>query len=76
MGSVKVVAPEKGKVKFVHQLNSDGSPYAKDVTIEAQPGVDPSRVDWTQQNGQIGILSWGFSRSEVEGLLFPEEEGS
>ena len=75
MGMVKVVAPTKGKVTFVHQLNGDGTPYAEDVTIEAQPGVGESRVDWTDRDGQVGTLSWGFSAQpgiDPASIPFPE----
>jgi hypothetical protein len=74
-GYVKVVAPAPGKVVFVHQLNNDGTPYAEDVTIEAQPGVDPGRVDWTARDGQVGSLSWSFSQTNGStGLKFPGDE--
>lgn len=73
MGLCKVVATS-GKVVFVHQLNQDGTPYAEDVTIEAQPGVPASRVDWSKFNGQVGTIGWSFSpyTTVPEGLLFPE----
>ena len=75
MGFCKVVAKADGKVVFVHQLNSDGTPYAEDVTIEAQSGVAPGRVNWTDRDGQIGTISWSFSPQEnVTGLKFPESD--
>ena len=74
MGLCKVVASE-GKVRFVHQLNSDGTPYAEDVTIEAQEGVPASRVDWADKDGQIGTISWSFTPyPTATGLLFPEDK--
>lgn len=74
MGFSKVVAKTDGRVVFVHQLNSDGTPYAEDVTIEAQPGVAAGRVDWTSKDGQIGTISWTFNPYDPapEGLKFPD----
>ena len=74
MGMSKVVAKADGKVVFVHQLNQDGTPYAEDVTIEAQEGVAAGRVDWTAKDGQVGVISWTFTPYEnVTGLKFPED---
>lgn len=73
MGMSKVVAKADGKVVFVHQLNQDGTPYAEDVTIEAQAGVAAGRVDWTAKDGQIGVISWSFTPYDNAGdLKFPE----
>lgn len=62
-----------GKVKFVHQLNSDGSAYAEDVTLTSDV---PGRLAyWAEQDGKVGVISYSFSASspQPEGLLFPEE---
>jgi len=75
MGYCKVKS-SNGKVVFVHQLNQDGTPYAEDVTIEAQKGVPASRVDWSDKDGQIGTISWSFSPTtglDPAGFKFPEE---
>ena len=75
MGSCKVVAKSKGKVVFVHQLSIDGTAYAEDVTIEAQPGVEASRVDWTDRDGQVGNISWVFTPTQTDptNIRFPED---
>jgi len=75
MGYSKLVKVSDRKVRFVHQLNSDGTAYAEDVTIELQEGVDPSRLAYlTAQDGKVGIASWSFSPADVPtDLLFPEE---
>lgn len=70
MSKIKVVGP--GKVKAVHQLNSDGTACAEDVTIESDV---PGRLDWLEkQDGKVGVFSFSFSAYETEpdGLLFPE----
>lgn len=75
MGMSKVVVDSPTKVRLVHQLNGDGSAYAEDLTVELQPGVDASRLDYLKnQDGKIGVVSFGFSAYDPapEGLLFPE----
>lgn len=76
LSKVKVLGP--GKVKLVHQLNNDGTPYAEDVTVEVQPGVDPSRIDFlTKQDGKIGVASFSFSaydNVDESQMKFPEDE--
>ena len=77
MGSSKVKKIAPGKVKFVHQLNPDGTAYAEDVTIEVQPGVDPSRLSYLEsQDGQIGLLSYSFQpvTGDQSSLKFPEDQ--
>ena len=77
MGLSKVVRLENGRgVKLVHQLDQDGTPYAEDVTIEVQPGVDPSRLSYLlSKEGQIGVAGWNFVAEENvdhSGIKFPE----
>jgi hypothetical protein len=77
MGSSKVRKISDRKVKFVHQLNADGSAYAEDVTIELQKGVDPGRLEYLASlDGQVGVVSYSFSPSpgDHSSLKFPEEE--
>ena len=76
MGYSKIIAKAPGKVRIVHQLDTDGKPYAEDVTIEAQEGVPASRVDWTDKDGQVGVVSWSFSpvSHDTSSLKFPESE--
>lgn len=73
MGLSKIKVVEPGKVKVLHQLNGDGTPYAEDVTIES---VVPGRLDWLEsQDGKIGVFSFSFSPSgdpAPEGLLFAD----
>jgi hypothetical protein len=73
MGYSKVVAKDNGKVVFVHQLNPDGTAYAEDITIEVQDGVEPSRVDWSQRDGQVGVISVSFSPApgDTSAVQFP-----
>jgi hypothetical protein len=75
MGYCKVVDKGNGKVVFVHQLGMDGEPYAEDVTIEAQKGVPPTRVDWSKQDGQVGTISWSFTPTtgDTSSIKFPED---
>jgi hypothetical protein len=75
MGSSKVVVISPRKVKLVHQLGSDGVPYAEDITIELQPDVDEYRLKFlVDQDGKIGYGSFSFSAQnpQPEGLKFPE----
>lgn len=76
MGYAKVVKITDRKVRLEHQLNSDGTAYAEDVTIEVADSVDPSRIAWlTSQDGKVGIASFGFSPATyaVDGALFPSD---
>ncbi|MDA8394793.1 MAG: hypothetical protein M0T72_06035 [Candidatus Dormibacteraeota bacterium] len=76
MGLSKVVPLANGRgVKLVHQLNSDGTPYAEDITIEVQPGVDPERLSYLlSKAGTVGAAGWSFAPMDgVHGLLFPED---
>lgn len=76
MGMSKVVPLANGRgVRLVHQLDTDGTPYAEDVTIEVQPGVDPERLSYLlSKAGTIGTASFGFTPMEgIQGLLFPED---
>ena len=78
MGYSKVVAITERKVKFVHQLDSDGTAYAEDITIEIDETVDPSRLKYlVDQDGKIGYASVSFSaatESEQNSTVrFPEE---
>jgi hypothetical protein len=73
MGSSKVKVIKPGEVKVLHQLNSDGTPYAEDVTIKSSV---PGRLAYLEsQDGKIGVFLFSFSASspEPEGLLFAEE---
>jgi hypothetical protein len=70
MSKIKVLGP--GKVKAVHQLNSDGTTYAEDITIESDV---PGRLAWLESNdGKVGVFSFSFSPTtpEPEGMLFPD----
>ena len=72
MGLSKVKKLGPGKVKFIHQLNPDGTAYAEDVTVESDV---PGRLDYFEkQDGKIGVLSFTFSESNPapEGVKFPE----
>ncbi len=70
MSKIKVLGP--GRVKAIHQLNDDGTPYAEDVTIESDV---PGRLDWLEkQDGKVGVFSFSFSPSDAEGLVFPEDD--
>lgn len=76
MGYTKVVKVSDRKIRMLHQLDSDGKPYAEDVTIEVAESVDPSRLSYLgAKDGQIGVFSWGFSPAGGldDGLQFPEE---
>ncbi len=76
MGMSKVVPLANGRgVKLVHQLDSDGTPYAEDITIEVQPGVDPERLSYLlSKAGTIGAATYSFYPHDgVIGLLFPED---
>jgi hypothetical protein len=75
MGYSKVVNKGNGKVVIVHQLDQDGKPYAEDVTVEVQAGVDPHRVaGLASLDGKIGYLSYQFSPAspQPENIKFPE----
>lgn len=74
MGYAKVVKQSDRKVKIVHQLNDDGTPYAENVTIELQEGVDASRLEYlTSMDGRVGILSYSFRAEEnTPSVKFPE----
>ena len=76
MGFSKVVKLNESTVKLVHQLNGDGTPYAEDVTIAVQLGVDPRRIDWLMRHeGKVGVASFSFTPSgdpPNDLLLFPE----
>lgn len=75
MGLSKAVKLGPGKVKFVHQLNNDGTPYAEDVTVEVQAGVPDGRIDFLEQHdGKVGVFSFSFSpyATAPEGIKFPE----
>ncbi len=73
MSKVKVIAP--GKVKVLHQLNADGTPYAEDVTIESSV---PGRLSYLEsQDGKVGIFSFSFTSqfdAAPDGLLFADED--
>jgi hypothetical protein len=77
MGYSKVVKVSDHKVKLVHQLNPDGTPYAEDITIETAEGVDEGRLGYlAQHDGKVGYASVSFSPAAdeaPEGVLFPEE---
>lgn len=78
MGYSKVVVISERKVKFVHQLDSDGTAYAEDITIEIDETVDPSRIKYlVDQDGKIGYASFSFSAAAESDYLsvikFPEE---
>lgn len=73
MGLVKVKKLAPGKVKFIHQLNDDGTPYAEDVTVESSV---PGRLDYFEkQEGKVGVVNLSFSPYDTvpEGLKFPDE---
>lgn len=75
MGYTKVIKESDHKIRLVHQLNNDGTPYAEDVTIETAESVDPARLSYLAQNdGAIGILSFSFSPADgvPEGIKFPD----
>jgi len=70
MSKIKVLGP--GRVKAVHQLNSDGTAYAEDVTIESDV---PGRLAWLEEHdGKVGIFSFSFRPDEhaPTGVLFPD----
>ena len=75
MGLSKVVAKGNSKVVFVHQVGVDGKAYAEDITVELQPGVDPSRLAyWVNLDGKVGVASFSFTAydQEFSGQMFPE----
>lgn len=75
MGMSKVVDMGEGEIRILHQLNSDGSAYAEDVTVKVQPGVGASRLSYlASQHGKVGVFSYSFSPYDPapEGLLFPD----
>ena len=70
MGFSKVVNKGDGKIVLVHQLDQNGKPYAENITIELQPGVDPRRLAWWEsQDGKIGVANVSFS---VYDQVFPD----
>jgi len=76
VGYSKVIKVSEHKVRLVHQLNPDGTPYAEDVTVETAEGVDPGRLDYLgQYDGQLGYVSVSFSPAgESAGdVKFPDE---
>lgn len=73
MGYCKIKKIGPGKVRFLHQLNSDGTAYAEDVTIESEV---PGRLAYYEaQDGQVGVLNYSFSPvvGDHSSLKFPEE---
>lgn len=77
MGYSKVVKVSEREVRFVHQRNSDGTPYAEDVTLTVPDGVGPERIEhWAKMDGKVGILSFSFSPIETapEDLIFDEQD--
>jgi hypothetical protein len=73
MGLSKVKKLGPGKVKFIHQLNDDGTAYAEDVTVESDV---PGRIAYfEQQDGKVGVLSFSFSPYDTapDGVKFPED---
>ena len=76
MGLCKVVKLANGRgVKFVHQLDGDGLPYAEDITVELQPGVEGRLAYLLDKVGQIGAASVSFVEypGAGGGLSFPED---
>lgn len=75
MGFSKIVKVSDHEVRLVHQLNSDGSAYAEDITVTTPDEVDASRLAWLgDQDGKIGVASVAFTASEHSGdIKFPEE---
>ena len=77
MGYAKVVKVSDREVRFVHQLDNDGTPYAEDVTLSVPEEVDPDRLSYyAEMDWKIGVISYTFSPadSNTEGLVFPETE--
>lgn len=71
LSKIKVISPTK--VKAIHQLNSDGTAYAEDVTIESEVA---GRLDYLKsQDGRVGVFSFSFSpyTAVPEGLKFPDD---
>jgi hypothetical protein len=81
MGYSKVVKLANGRgVKFVHQLDQDGTAYAEDITVEVQPGVDPEERlrFFLKADGAIGYASINFVRAvqdaaSLREVRFPDE---
>jgi hypothetical protein len=75
MGYAKVVKVSDREVRFVHQLDGDGKPYAEDVTLTIPEGVDPSRLAYyAEQDGKVGVISYSFSPANPApaSVAFPE----
>lgn len=78
MGYAKVKKISDHKIKLLHQLHPDGTPYAENIIIELDESVDPSRLSYlASQDGKIGIASIAFSPSDEsyisKDIQFPEE---
>jgi hypothetical protein len=76
MGYAKVIKVSDHKIRLVHQLNPDGTPYAEDITVETADDVDPGRLAYlAAHDGKIGYASVSFSPvgdEEPAGVVFPE----
>lgn len=76
MGYYKVIAVSKHKVKLVHQLNTDGTAYAEDITVETMENVDEGRLDYLgKYDGTVGYANLTFSRApevmSTDSIRFP-----
>lgn len=76
MGFAKVEKISDHEVRFVHQLDNEGKPYAEDVILKLDESVDPSRLAYLAgQEGKVGTVSYSFRATErPESVRFPGEE--